>query len=201
MCVPFRIVREIPEIIIRSGKLVEPSTGHLYDPVPVMRELESLLSTDEEEAVFYIIDEDGMTRNRFDMDVLERLAEEFRVWFKGGFRKSDFLMDALILGAEIAVMDTSTMLSPSELKKAVDMSDSVALSIEFGKRSGWSGALGDFSEILNWIEDMNLHSVIFSCKNDVSFEFPEVGHRKYSHGCPVNGVEGRIVPYELILHH
>ena len=188
----------IPEIRVRKGMLVEPGTGTLSDPVPVMRSLESLLSTEEEDAIFFVIDEDGMKRNSFDMSLLERLGEEFRVWFKGGFRKADFLMDALILGAEVAVMDSYTVISLDELRKASEMSESVAFSIELVERTIWNGIPQEPEKIAGDINGLPLHSVIFSCDSEMPVNTSVFTMRKFSHGCGEQGFDGMIVPYTEI---
>ncbi len=188
----------IPEIHIRNGKILEPGTGKELEPVPLMRKLESVLSTDDEDAVFYLIDLDGMAKNRFDIEVLERLGEEFRIWFKGGFRKAEFLMDALILGAEVAVMDSSTVLSLKELERAVSMSDKISFSIESDRTHAWNGVPEDVRELAPMLNSLNLHSVILHCRDTVP-DPSLLNHKKYSHNCGENGFDGEILPYDVIL--
>ena len=190
----------IPEIRVRRGKIIEPASGNPIDPISVMRALQSALSTDEEDAVFYIIDEGGMERNNFDMGLLERLGEEFRIWFKGGFRRAEFLMDAFILGAEVAVMDSSTILSMKELKSAVDMSDNVSFSIEFRKFRRWNDVPTSVEELSGILNGMNLHSTVFSCDSEKEISYDSFRGLKFSSGCGEKGVDGLIVPYTLIHH-
>ncbi len=193
-------VKLIPEITVRNGKVIEPGTGRMLEAAPLLRSIESEMSGYEEETVFYIIDEDGMEKNRFDIDLIERLGEEFRIWLKGGFRRAEFLMDALVLGTELAVMDSRTLMSLEELEKAVSMSDSVAFSLEMDFKSGWNRVPQTPEELAPILNSLPLNSIILTCEREKIMP-PSIFQRKlFSHGCgKIEGSDGMILPYNLIL--
>ncbi len=189
----------IPEIRVRNGKVIEPGTGKALEAVPLLRSLEKRFSTEEEDALFYIIDEDGMERNSFDVGLIDRIGEEFRFWLKGGFRRAEFLMDALILGAEAAVMDSSTIISMKELKKATDMSDNVAFSIELREYRRWNDVPQDMYALSESLNSLKLHSVIFSCEKEADIPLKIFNTAKFIHGCAQKeGADGVILPYNII---
>ena len=189
----------IPEIRVKNGKIIDNGTGNLIEAVPLLRSLESGLSTKEEDAIFYIVDEDGIERNQFDIDLMGRLGEEFRIWLKAGFRRTEFLMDALILGAELAVMDSATVISLEEVKKAAKMSDNIAFSIEMRAYRRWNDVPEDMERLAEELNSINLQSIIFSCDSEKDIRAEIFKHPKFSHNCgEKEGFHGMIIPYNLI---
>lgn len=78
-----------------------------------------------------VVDLDGLERNKADLNTLRQMAEKGNVWVDAGSRFGTDAMDALIAGAERATLRWSLVADEEELREAAEMSDALALGLEF----------------------------------------------------------------------
>ncbi|MBX8632268.1 MAG: hypothetical protein KIY12_05255 [Thermoplasmata archaeon] len=71
-------------------------------------------------------DLDSIRRNRQQLDILQDLSEEIKLWYEGGLRFADSLIDPLVSGAEKVVV-SNAYFSDEEYEKAIRMTDSVVI--------------------------------------------------------------------------
>ena len=152
-------MNRIPELHIRNGKVVTEKNGEyiaLGNPVKMMRDMDF----DE----FYIVDIEGIEKNRLQMDVISRLGEEFTIWVEGGFRRVGDVADALVLGAETAVISTRTVESMEVIRKSAELSEHLAVCIDYadGKIIGWGAIPKKLEEIAENLESLGIRKILFS---------------------------------------
>lgn len=97
----------------------------------------------------YIMDLDGIERNKPQLDIVQRLSDDFSVLYEGGPRKGANIIDCIMAGAEIAYMNTASIESFDEIKIALSYSENVGLKIDWNDK-----IIGD------GIGDMTLEKVI-----------------------------------------
>ncbi len=173
------------------------------DPVEIMRRLKK-----EGYENFYILDIEGIERNRMQINLIERLADEFHIWVDAGFRDVGGAEDALILGAEIAVIGTKSIRGMEEVRKAVELSENIAVCIDY-----FSGILkwGDLPENMDRIAevllDYGVKKLIFSNLGETApwREIPDrfKGFELWLAGnlpekTDFEGVAGIIIPYSRL---
>ncbi|OGS42914.1 MAG: hypothetical protein A3K67_06455 [Euryarchaeota archaeon RBG_16_62_10] len=94
-----------------------------------MSELASKLSDNFERA--YVADEDGISRNRPQLDIVQEVCDEIPTWYEGGARFGSNVIDLLITGAERAVVGTATLAAFEELRKAFMLSENITLKVDY----------------------------------------------------------------------
>lgn len=94
-----------------------------------LSELASKLSDDFERV--YVADEDGISRNKPQLDVVQELCDEIPTWYEGGARFGANVIDLLITGAERAVIGTETLAAFDELRKAFMLSENITLKVDY----------------------------------------------------------------------
>ena len=129
-------MEQIPAISIKRKKVVV-TEGEEYvtvgEPVDILRDLER-----KGYERFYIMDIEGIERNRMQIPIIDRLASEFLIWLDGGFRKVGEVEDGLVLGAEMAVISSKSIRSMEEVRKATELSENIVFSVDY------------FNGILKW---------------------------------------------------
>lgn len=200
-------MKTMPALSIKQGRIVVADKDEYMpvgEPVEVLRGLEK---KGHEE--FYIIDIEGLEKNKIQIETVSRLAEEFTLWIDGGFRNEGVVEDALILGVEIAVMGTKSIKSMEEIRKAVEMSESIAVCVDyFSGVLKWGNVPEDMGEIARILADYSVKKVIFS---NLSEKAPWKEALKtfrdfelwFGGNLPENldfeGIEGIIVPYSRFI--
>lgn len=94
-----------------------------------MREFASKLSDEYELA--YLADDDGIARNKPQLDIAQEFCDEIPTLYEGGVRFSQNVIDMLIAGAESAVIGTSTLVSLEELRGAFKLSENITFKVDF----------------------------------------------------------------------
>lgn len=79
----------------------------------------------------YIVDRDGIEKNRPQLDIVQLLSEDFTVLYEGGPRSSANIIDMIIAGAEIAYLGTSTLSSLDEIELAHALTESLGLKVDW----------------------------------------------------------------------
>jgi uncharacterized protein related to proFAR isomerase len=78
----------------------------------------------------YVVDLEGLSRNRPQLDYLQELSRSGELWVEGGVRTGDQVIDILVTGAQRAVVTTSYLLSARELRRAWRLSPELLFGVE-----------------------------------------------------------------------
>lgn len=79
----------------------------------------------------YVVDVDGVAKNKPQLDVAQRICDEMPTLYEGGVRYSHNVIDMLITGAEKAVIGTGTLSDLSELRGAFKLSENITFKVDF----------------------------------------------------------------------
>lgn len=102
------------------------------------RSMKHLVSglADEYERV-YLADEDGVTKNKPQLDLAQVVCDELPTIYEGGIRAGPNIIDILMTGAESAVIGTATVISLDDLRGAFKLSENITFKVDY--RDGISG--------------------------------------------------------------
>jgi uncharacterized protein related to proFAR isomerase len=133
-------VRLIPALSIFEGRPVVFSRKKGYDgledddgePIPAKDFVQELVERFGD--VVYLMDIDGIERNRPQYSLIKELSKEAELWVDAGTRAPDSLIDIFVAGAEKAVISTKTMEGLDDMVSALEVSEKVMLSIDIDKR-------------------------------------------------------------------
>lgn len=89
----------------------------------------SKLSKDFER--LYLVDLDGIAKNKPQLDVAQEICEEIFTFYEGGVRVANNVIDMLITGAERAVVGTATLRSLDELRGAFKLSENITFKVDY----------------------------------------------------------------------
>jgi len=81
--------------------------------------------------MLYVADEDGITKNKPQLDIVGEIAEEIPTLYEGGVRFANNVIDMLITGAEKAVIGTATLASLDDLRGAFKLSDNITFKVDY----------------------------------------------------------------------
>jgi len=103
------------------------------------RSIKHLVSglADEYERV-YLADEDGVTRNKPQLDIAQAVCDEMPTIYEGGLRAGANIIDILMTGAERAAVGTATLISLDDLRGAFKLSENITFKVDY--RDGISGS-------------------------------------------------------------
>lgn len=79
----------------------------------------------------YVVDRQGMRRNKPDIDLYQDVADAAEVWVDAGPRYAEDVVDLFIAGAHHVVVRWHTLHAGAELGSAADMSGDLSLGVEF----------------------------------------------------------------------
>jgi len=79
----------------------------------------------------YIVDRDGIEKNRPQLDIIQSLSDDFTILYEGGPRSSANIIDMIIAGAEVAYLGTSTLSSLDEIELAHALTENLGLKIDW----------------------------------------------------------------------
>jgi hypothetical protein len=118
------LMKIVPQIVIEGR-----STLWRSHPRGSLGESAAKLSGEYD--TIYVQDEDGIFKNRPQLDVAREVCEEMPALYEGGVRYSQNLIDALITGAEKAVIGTATLVNVEELEGAFKLSENITFKVDF----------------------------------------------------------------------
>lgn len=117
-------MKTIPYLVIKGRTLVRRS-----HPRGEMSELASTLA-DRFDSV-YVADEDGVFRNKPQLDVAREISDEVSTIYEAGVRFGQNVIDVFVAGSDRAVIGTSTLMSLDELKRAFKLSEDITFKVDF----------------------------------------------------------------------
>ncbi len=101
----------------------------------------------------YILDVDGVERNKPQLDVIQALSDDFSIFSEGGPRKGANVIDFVIAGAEKVYMNTYSMSSLYEEHIALSYSENIGLKIDWNDGVQGYGEGIEGSEISKLMRD------------------------------------------------
>ncbi|HWG91469.1 MAG TPA: HisA/HisF-related TIM barrel protein [Candidatus Thermoplasmatota archaeon] len=110
--------------------LVHLSRGRLEE-YPTEAPAPALQGLAKRAEMAYVVDLQGLTRNKADLDIVREASRKAALWVDGGSRYATDVMDLFIAGAERVTVRWNTLHSYSELIEASDLSEEVYLGVEF----------------------------------------------------------------------
>jgi hypothetical protein len=78
----------------------------------------------------YLVDLDGIERNVPQLEYIQEVSRDTTLWVDAGVRRADGAIDILVAGAERAVLSSSYLQGPRELKRAWKLSTDIVFEVE-----------------------------------------------------------------------
>jgi hypothetical protein len=78
----------------------------------------------------YLVDLDGIERNVPQLEYIQEVSRDTTLWVDAGVRHADGAIDILVAGAERAVLSSSYLQGPRELKRAWKLSTDIVFEVE-----------------------------------------------------------------------
>jgi hypothetical protein len=78
----------------------------------------------------YLADLDGIEQNDPQVEYVQELSREMSLWVDSGVRRADQAIDILVAGAEKAVLSSSYLAGPKELRRAWKLSTEYVFEVE-----------------------------------------------------------------------
>ncbi len=120
----------LPVLHARNGALVGP------DAEPLDEELKTIARRFSREwDAIYLVDLDGLTKNRPQVGLVQDLSGRVHTWADSGPREPEDTMDQLMAGAEQVTVRYHTASNREVLPETVRVSEQVALGMEFRDQS------------------------------------------------------------------
>jgi len=108
----------LPMVRLRRRRLVDAEDHVLeQDPVAAVR------ARAPRGRIAYVIDQEGLGRNKADLDTLRKIADKSSVWVDAGSRFATDAMDLLVAGAERVTLRWSALADEEELREAAEVSE------------------------------------------------------------------------------
>lgn len=79
----------------------------------------------------YVMDVDGVERNKPQLDIIQALADDFSLSYEAGPRRGVNVVDLVIAGADMAYMSTCSLASLSEIEVALTFSENVGFKVDW----------------------------------------------------------------------
>lgn len=80
----------------------------------------------------YVVDLEGIERNRPQLDYLQEVTRDTDAWVDAGVQSGDAVIDILVAGARRAVASTAHLADPDQLRRAWRLTQALALEVELG---------------------------------------------------------------------
>ncbi len=135
-----------PCVLLRAGLVCLPgedgpevardADGSPLDPFDVIDRLAP------DYPMIYVVDLTGIEHGEAQLDYLQELSRDAVLWVDAGVRTVDQAIDVLVTGAQRAVLSSSRLEGPGELRQAWQLSSEIAFEVEIEEGaaradSGW----------------------------------------------------------------
>ncbi|MEW5748441.1 MAG: HisA/HisF-related TIM barrel protein [Candidatus Thermoplasmatota archaeon] len=117
-------MRIIPHLSLRGRTVLRRAY-----PRAEWEELISRISAENE--MLYVSDEDGIERNKPQLDLAREICDEVPTMYEAGVRHGQNVIDVIIAGAEKAVVGTATLADLDELRTAFKLSENIILKADY----------------------------------------------------------------------
>jgi phosphoribosylformimino-5-aminoimidazole carboxamide ribonucleotide (ProFAR) isomerase len=123
-----------PCLLLRKGKVCLPGPD---GPVPALRGsggefdvFDILDQLSPRYSFLYLADLDGIEQNDPQVEYIQELSREMPMWVDAGVRRADQAIDIIVAGAQKAVLSSSYLDGPRELRRAWKLSTEIVFEIE-----------------------------------------------------------------------
>jgi len=79
----------------------------------------------------YVLDLDGVERNKPQLDIVQVLSDDFSIFYEAGPRRGANVVDLVIAGADKVYMNTYSMSALDEVKVALTFTENIGLKIDW----------------------------------------------------------------------
>lgn len=117
-------MKTVPHLSLRGRTLLRRAY-----PRAQWEEIISRISSEHE--MLYVSDEDGIERNKPQLDLAREICDEIPTIYEAGVRYGHNVIDVIIAGAEKAVVGTATLASIDELRTAFKLSENIILKADY----------------------------------------------------------------------
>jgi hypothetical protein len=124
----------VPCLLLRRGQVCLPGpegpvrvrsrSGKELDPFDVIDRLRPDYTR------LYLVDLDGIERGNPQLEYMQELSRDMELWVDAGVTTADSAIDILVAGAQRAVLSSSYLRSPVELRRAWKLSTDWAFEVE-----------------------------------------------------------------------
>lgn len=118
------VMRAIPHLRLKGRTMFKRAY-----PRGEFSELIERLSSEHE--MVYVSDDDGIQRNKPQLDLAREVCDELPTLYEAGVRHGQNVIDVIIAGAEKAVVGTATLESLDELRIAFKLSENIILKADY----------------------------------------------------------------------
>ncbi len=117
----------------------------------------------------FVVDLDGVERNRPQLDYLQEIARDGEIWVDAGVRSAEEAIDVLVAGAYRAVLSTTRLPDLREARRAWRMSTEVAFELEVRGRAvsgseAWQGRAPE--EVAQELRALGVEDLILSFREE-----------------------------------
>ena len=126
--------------------------------------------------LLYFVDLDGLERNDPQLDYVQELSRDMPLWVDSGVRRADQAIDVIVAGAQKAVLSSSYLQGPRELRRAWKLSTEIVFELETvgGRLDGIdpSWATSDPVQLVRAARSVGVDSVVLSAREtDTDWSF------------------------------
>jgi hypothetical protein len=160
----------VPCMMLRKGQVCLPGpdgpvvardgAGAPLDPFDVVDRLTPQYRR------LYLVDLDGIERGNAQLAYLQELSRDISLWVDAGVPTADAAIDILVAGAERAVLSTSHLRGPLEVKRAWKLSTDWVFEVEFASTGGlvasqeWPSR--DGAAVVSSVREVGIGEIIIS---------------------------------------
>lgn len=163
----------MPCVLIGKGHVLRPAEGGPVIARPAGGPPPDVLDVTErlgkEFGRLFVVDLDGVDRNRPQLDYLQEIARDAQVWVDGGVRSPEEAIDILVTGAYRAVLSSARLPDARALRRAWRMSTELAFELEIrsGKVAGTPGWHGrSVAEVAAEVREVGLTDLVLSFREE-----------------------------------
>ncbi|MFO7991149.1 MAG: HisA/HisF-related TIM barrel protein [Thermoplasmata archaeon] len=157
--------------------VVEGEDYRRYSSQKEKAALDQILTDLQDFDTLYLLDLNGIERNRPQLDLIRTLSMRKKLWADGGTRDIDTLTDMYIAGADRVVLSTKTAPSMDFIEESAELSNTLILSIDIDDEiispSEEIGAM-DLREMVGAAVEMGIDSFIFADYSDNEFDLKDM---------------------------
>lgn len=145
----------VPIIRILSRKVVNED-GMILAPNPI----DFINDLKERYDEIYIVDIDGMKRNKPQLKLVQKLGDEVNIWLDGGVRHTENIVDYLIAGALKVIINLQNF-SLNELKRICSLTNNVVIFVDYENIIKNKIKFAELKDLIPSLKNMGIDTLIF----------------------------------------
>lgn len=148
-------------IVLAHGKKYETLT--IDEKVPDALDLIEIVT--ENYNTIYMMDINGLTKSKPQMNLVKELSEYCEVWLDAGVSTSEDVYDLLVAGAHEVIVSSKTLKDLFELARAYELTEKIIFEIDYAQ-----GVISPNSQLMNMqpdilaeeVNDIGINRIIFA---------------------------------------